>query len=189
MNQRFFAAVLCGCFLLPAGPAWSAPTAEQKKELEEVTALMAKAGGLFKAKNFSDCGDVIKTAQGKIEKLASGGDLTVHNQLKPLHEKLTKAYQLLELEGIELPELKPLGDPVKLVKPEKPDPKKDMPPPAASSVSFVKHIVPLVMAKCGNCHVNQTKGGFAMPTYEALMIGNKDGKVIFPGDASGSRFI
>jgi mono/diheme cytochrome c family protein len=107
------------------------------------------------------------------------------------HGKLAKAHALLELEGIELDPLLPLGKakkPEKPVKPEKPKPEPVS--PAANGLSFVKHVAPVLLTRCGKCHVEQTKGDLNVGTYAKLMKGaGMAGKVIFPGDADGSRLI
>lgn len=180
------------CLVL-ASACWGAPTAEQKAEIAAVTELIAKAGGLFKEKKFGECAEVIKQVQAKIEALAEGGDAGVLRQLETPHRQLTKAHALLELEAIELPELMPLPEAKKPVKPPKPEKTKPMTPSptlAASGLSFVKHVAPVLVSKCGKCHVEQSKGDFSAASYASLMKGaGMAGKVIFPGDADGSRLI
>jgi len=182
--------VLC---LTATSACWAAPTAEQKAEIAAVTELIAKAGTLFKEKKFGECAEAIKQVQAKIEALAKSGDAAVLKQLETPHRQLTKAHALLELEGVELPELMPLPEPkkpVKPAKPEKPTPDTPSPGPAASGLSFVKHVAPVLISKCGKCHVEQSKGNFSAASYASLMKGaGMAGKVIFPGDAAGSRLI
>lgn len=174
------------CVLL-ASTGWAAPTPEQKAEIAAVSELMAKAGGLFKEKKFGECAEVIKQVQEKIDQLAESGDATILRQLAAPHRQLTKAHALLELEAVELPPLTPLPDPKKPVKPEKPKPESS---PNASGLSFVKHVAPVLLGRCGKCHVEQTKGEFSAASYASLMKGaGMAGKVIFPGDAAGSRLI
>jgi Planctomycete cytochrome C len=190
MLCRLFVFALFVITLFGDSPVWCAPTAEQKKEIEELTTLLSQAGSLFKEKKFQECSDVVKQANAKLESLGVTGDAATLKLLAPLHEKMTRAYGLLELEGIELPPLQPLGEAMKPTPKTKPAPEpKTAPKPANTGLSFVNHVAPLMIAKCGNCHINQTKGGFNMGTYEILMKGPTEGKVIFPGDAMGSRLI
>lgn len=59
-----------------------------------------------------------------------------------------------------------------------------------SRVSFSRQVAPLLLAKCGGCHVDDQKGGFSMATYTDLMRGSADsGKVLTPGGARGSLMI
>ncbi len=192
MTKQVIAAMGFMLFLAVVPASYGAPTAEQKAELAEVTELITQAGSLFKEGKFGECGEVIKQVQEKVEALSEVGDNVLLRQLETPHKQLTKAHALLELEGIELPELVPLGKikpRPRPEKPSKPDPKPE-PAPEANGLSFVKHIAPLIIAKCGKCHVEQAKGDFSAANYAALMKGaGMAGKVIFPGDASGSRFM
>ncbi len=43
----------------------------------------------------------------------------------------------------------------------------EMPPPA-DSVLFREQVVPILVAKCGNCHVSRARGQFSMATFEDL---------------------
>jgi mono/diheme cytochrome c family protein len=123
----------------------------------------------------------------RLAKLAEGADLQMHTQLDGLHKRLVKAHALLELEGITLPELKPLA---MVDKPaDKPAGKAGTAPAAAGTISFVKQVAPILNARCGNCHVRNSRGMFSMATYEALMKGPPPGKVVFPGNVAGSDLI
>jgi mono/diheme cytochrome c family protein len=187
--KRVIALGLVFC-LAVASVCWGAPTAEQKAEIKAINDLVAKAGGLFKEKKFGECAEVIKQVQAKIEALAESGDPSVLRQLATPHRQLTKAHQLLQLEAIELSELLPLPEakkPARPAKPEKPMPAES---PAAGGLSFVRHVAPVLIGKCGKCHVDQSKGDFSAASYASLMKGaGMAGKVIFPGDADGSRLI
>jgi mono/diheme cytochrome c family protein len=170
--------------------AWGAPTAAQKEELQTVAALMTKAGALFKAKSFQECGEVVQQAQEKISQLAASRDKVILRQLEVHHKRLKSAHALLELEGVELPELLPLEPPEPSAAPDKPGKTKGEPEPAAAGASFVNHVAPILITRCGTCHVNQIKGQFSAANYGVLMKGaGTDGKVIFPGDAMGSRIV
>ncbi len=38
-----------------------------------------------------------------------------------------------------------------------------------NQISFTTQVAPIIVAKCGKCHVTQSKGKFGIPTYDALM--------------------
>ncbi len=61
--------------------------------------------------------------------------------------------------------------------------------PAPANPSFVRDIAPLLVEKCGRCHVNNSRGRFSMNTFDALKKGTPKGAVIVPGDAKVSRLI
>lgn len=52
-------------------------------------------------------------------------------------------------------------------------------------VSFSRQVAPLLVAKCGGCHVAGRKGNFQMASYNALMSSGK----VQPGAANGSRLV
>ncbi len=56
---------------------------------------------------------------------------------------------------------------------------------ADDSVSFVKTVAPIIVAKCGKCHVASSKGRYGIASYSALMASDS----ISPNDPEGSSFI
>lgn len=165
--------VLLGC-CWSATVAWSAPTAAQKRQLEDVTKQLQKAGQLFSDKKFKEASDEIKDLQRTFNKLAESGDAEVIRELEPIYGRLLKAHAKLELEGFEFPPLK---------KPEMSSaPSKGSP----GVVSFVKQVAPLLVTKCGRCHVDNARGEFSMATFDQLKKGSSAGVVVFPGDDAGS---
>ena len=56
-------------------------------------------------------------------------------------------------------------------------------------MSFTKNVAPILVNRCGRCHVSDSKGDFNMGTFAALMKGPPEGVVIFAGDTVGSRLI
>jgi hypothetical protein len=71
-----------------------------------------------------------------------------------------------------------------------PETKPEPPVPAMDGgISFVRQVAPVLMSRCGNCHVTGNRGQFSMPSYVQLMKGPAAGTVVFPGDPIGSRLI
>lgn len=79
-------------------------------------------------------------------------------------------------------------EPDKKPTPPKPEPKPN-PPSADTMISFTKTVAPILVSRCGRCHVSDSKGGFNTASYSALMKGPPEGVVIFAGDTVGSRLI
>jgi mono/diheme cytochrome c family protein len=156
----------------------AAPTAAQKAEIAAIAALVTKAGNFFKNDKFQETAELIKEAQTRLEKVAAGADQPTLNTLTQIHKRITQAHALLELEGIALPELRPLEPAAK---------PGDV--PAGDAVSFVKQVAPILNARCGQCHVRNARGMFSMASFEALMTGPPAGKVVFPGNVKGSDLI
>ncbi len=165
------AVVLCGV------SAWAAPTAAQREEMAAIGTLLTKAGNFQKNSRFKEATELTKEAQSRFEKLAGGADEALVAQLTGLHKRLIALHAILELEGVELSELKPLAAAARaVVKP-------------GEGVSFVKQVLPVLNTRCGNCHIRNARGMFSMATYESLMKGPPAGKVVFPGNLKGSDLI
>lgn len=52
---------------------------------------------------------------------------------------------------------------------------------AAKNPSFHDDVAPILIAKCGQCHVKQTSGGLSMATFTDLSKGGKSGPAVRPG--------
>lgn len=180
---RFWIVIAALAALLGNSAALAAPTAEQRAEILAVGTLMTKAGNLYKGGKFQEAAEVVKEAQGRLEKLSEGADQKMVDALQTTYKRLINAHALLELEGVTLPELKPLE-----AKPagDKPAPGA---PGAGGGISFVKQVAPILNSRCGNCHVRNARGMFSMSTYENLMKGPPAGKVVFGGNVDGSDLI
>jgi hypothetical protein len=57
------------------------------------------------------------------------------------------------------------------------------------AVSFTKQVAPILVGRCGRCHVDDSKGDFEMPTYAALMKGPESGPVIVAKKPDDSTLI
>jgi cytochrome c553 len=155
--------------------ALAAPTAQQRQEISSIGGLVTKAANLYKDDKFKESGEAIKEALTRLDKLVEGADEQLISQLGTLHKRLAETHARLELEGIKLPELRPL---------ESPDS-----PGGAGTVSFTKDVAAIIVSRCGGCHVRNMRGNLSMASYESLMKGSMAGKVVFPKDATGSVLI
>lgn len=158
--------------VLSAPCAWSA-TPEQQEKAKGIEAALKEVAELYKAKKFEDAALKLGSAQGDLITLSEAGP-AVKNLITGLHGKLASAHRLLSKKGVELPPLWKPGE---------------KPAPGAVGVSFTKEIVPLIVGRCNNCHVNGMRGNFSMATYDALMKGTNDGPVFTPGKSQGSRLM
>ena len=159
----------------------AAPTKEQQQELLTISTLLTKAINLHKQNKFSEAGEAIKEAQAKLEKLAEGKDPQVVKALEPAHKRLLNIHALLEIEGVKLNEIKPL----EAKKPDQPGSGTG----GVGTVSFSKQVAPIIIGRCGGCHVRNSRGELSMASYESLMAGNKAGKVVIAGKPEGSVLV
>ena len=168
------------CFLLvclEGSGLLSAQTQQQRVAIQKVQQEMVEAGNFYSGKKYKECVEAVKKIQGDIEALTASGDQKIIKALRPAYTRLQKAHSLLQLEGYNLPELKPLV------------PAKGTPNKPSNATSFTKEVAPLLVSNCGRCHVNRAQGRFSMATVVDLMRGPNNNRVIFPGDPVGSRLV
>ena len=159
---------------VPAAVLAAAPNSEQRTLIRTAEAALKKAGNLYRSKKFAQAGDAIKDAQESLDGLGNDPSRELTVLAAPAFRQLAKARELLEAEGIKLPSAKPSA-------------------PAEASdknkVSFTRQIAPLLVARCGNCHIQRSRGELSMGSYVSLSKGSKQGAVIIAGDDKGSRLI
>jgi mono/diheme cytochrome c family protein len=174
------AVLLALALLIPSATASAAISAADRESILAITISIKKAGNLFLQEDFRGSGEAIRAAQEKVAELAKNADAEMLKELQPLVSRLGRAHALLELEGIKLPPLQELK--------EKTD-GEPAPAPAAGGTSFTKDVAPILVAKCGRCHVERASGMFSMANFSNLMKGTNAGVVVFAGDAVGSRIV
>ncbi|WP_165698614.1 c-type cytochrome domain-containing protein [Bremerella volcania] len=176
----------------------AAPDEEQRLQLQALKLDIRKTSNFLKRGMIAESVELVRDIQSRMEKLGTAGDAEVTQELQDLAESLAISHGLLELEGYTL---KPLTASAMAPSPmmmanDPAVPGTPAPAPAplpttfpTANISFTKHVAPILIARCGNCHVTGSRGGFSANTFEALMQGPAAGKVIFPGDDIGSRLI
>jgi mono/diheme cytochrome c family protein len=159
---------LAMCMVCTA-PLSAAPTAEQSSKATSAEEALKEAGKLIIAKKHEEAVPLVEQAQNVIAELQAG-NAEAKKLAAGLEGRLAAAKRALEGKGIKL------ADPVK-------------PMPGVAGVSFTKEIAPILVGRCNNCHIMQTRGGFNMANFNALLKGSDSGRVIFPGKSNGSRLI
>lgn len=169
--------------------AQAALTPQQRAKGQNAKTQLSTAARLVKAKKFAEAGEAFKQAQKLVSELQADG--VDAKAVAPLIKQLATLHGDLELEGVKLPplEMAAESEPAKGGAAPTKAPAGTGRPPAAGEVSFTKQVVPLLVSKCGGCHVSQSKGGFSALTYEALMKGSKDGVVLTAKASGGSRIV
>lgn len=178
----------------------AAPNDEQRMQLQALKLDIRKTSNYLKRGMIDESVELVRDIQSRMEKLGTAGDAEVTQELQSLAETLAVSHGLLELEGYTL---KPLTASAMAPAPGMMANNPGLPgtpAPAAApaplpttfptaNISFTKHVAPVLIARCGNCHVTGSRGGFSANTFETLMRGPAAGTVIFPGDDIGSRLI
>ncbi len=190
---------LCALFIvalhIPAAIAATPPA--KKAELKAMWDTLVDAGQLYKQGKGADAAELVKKAQAEYDKFDAPGDKETQALLDRIHGALSGAHAAMQLDGIRLPplarrELSKPTPPPKPVEPKpnlKPEPKPEPAPPAADAISFAGHVAPILLQKCGRCHVNDSKGKFNLGTYAGLLRGSEAGRVLFAGDPVGSPLV
>jgi len=177
-------------------------TTRERQMIRVINATVVKAGTSYAAGNFEKAGANIREVMKQLEAATKEGSPDLYDALEPAMKRILKAHTMLEFENITLPpfrrpkrpEAAPKSVTAKPKPPARPTPRNPIPtkppPPAPETmISFTKTVAPILVSRCGRCHVSDSKGGFNTATFAALMKGPPEGVVIFAGDTVGSRLI
>ena len=157
-----------------------------------------RAASFYKQKKFEDAGKQIERAQELIEQLIDDDDLDTLDEMSESLKRYERAHSLLVEQGVELPDLLDLSDLGLGAKPPAERTSSARPRQAAtadasaeqtSTVSFTKQIAPILVKKCGSCHVKDNKAGLSFASYSSLMTGSEGGEVVAAGNADSSFLV
>jgi len=187
-----FALSIATLLAATSAPAAAPLSADQVAKLKAIDLTLVRAGNFYTQKKFKDAAAAVDEANKSLTDLATNADKDFHKILEARWTKLKAAHAALELEGtavapiaIPSPSEKPAGE--KPAPGTKPAPGAKPAPRAGGKISFMNQVLPLLAAKCGRCHMSDTKGGFGFNTFAALQKGSKDGIVFAPGKSQGAR--
>lgn len=181
-----------GVFAVPAKSAEL--TARERKMVETVNATVRRAGVGYSSGKHDEAAQSIRRAMDQIGIAMRTGNPDLYDALVPAIKRISKAHAMLEIEGVSLPPFRVPDRPEEKqsdgdseMKPgDEPRPGPDSP---SQGISFTKQVAPILVGKCGRCHIQGNRGGFSAASFAALMKGPPEGVVIFAGDPVGSRLI
>jgi hypothetical protein len=184
---RFCMSAVMAVAVLNAATLWAEPTAEQQEKAKAIEMSLQKFRSFYTAKQYKEANDLLGEVQGSLADLeASGTKEELASIVDPISQRLAAAQRLMAGKASEIT-VDPKAPKTTPKKPLAKQPLKNVPmPPAGGGVSFVKDVAPILVAKCGTCHVRQTRGGFSVASYDELKKGSSNGVVFQPGKASGS---
>ena len=169
---------------------------QNPSDIDSVRSAVKRAEELYKEKNFAESSKYIEICNANFVDLVISGQRKDLAEWERLHKKLSRAAEVLAIEGAEFTPLAAWGDIFGKLREMNNGPKatagKDSAKelkPKSEGISFTKDVAPVLVEHCGRCHVDKTTGGFTMPTYEGLMKGSRAGVVLFAGDPDGSPLI
>ncbi len=164
--------------------------ARSRTIVQSVDMQVKRAGAAYAGGDYETSGDALRKAIKQIEVAGNAESSDLHDALLPMMRRIVNARAMLELEGVTLPPFRiperPKATAEPMAEASGSDPSSRS---ATDGVSFVSEVAPILVDKCGGCHIRGSKGGFAMPTFAKLMEGPPEGVVIFPGDVIASRLI
>ena len=129
-------------FLFAAGFAAGATTAEQKKELKDIGNDVKEISSLVSKKKYDEAETSLKDIESRLDKLVKDGVPETDASLKPIRVQLDKAKSLFTKSS------------------------------GRGTVSFVKDVAPIFVAKCVGCHAEgDAKGGLRLDSFAAMEKG------------------
>ena len=162
---------------------------DPQKQVAEIEQSLKEVLALYKAKKTTEAAEALAKVKGAFETLSSSeGKEEVAGTLALLAKKIAAAESLVSKAkpaNTEKPAAK--RKPAAKTRANAETTPKDE--PKASGVSFTKQIAPLLVGRCNNCHIRNTRGGFSMATFASLMKGSEGGTVFTPGKGQGSRLV
>ncbi len=177
-------AIALALAVFSAGPAHAAPTSQQRTKARVAESALKRAQGLNKSKKYKESAAALKQAQSAITEL--GSDPEGAKLVAGLYPQLEMLHGDLELQGVKLDALPPAPA---MAADSGPATGGKTAGGVSGGVSFSKQVAPMLVEKCGNCHVRGSKGEFNFVSFTALMKGSKDGIVISPKSSDGSRIV
>jgi hypothetical protein len=161
-----------------AAPVAGAPATEDGAKLRTLESLTKKASKLYLSKKYEEAGDAAREAQEALGELEKSETKSLANPLAAVRKNLSKVHGKLKAEKIDLPDLPQALLSAKAGKKQA---------AASDKTSFAKQVVPILLDRCGKCHVDHSRGELSMASYAQLMQGGKNGLIVQAGNGKGSR--
>ncbi|WDQ18279.1 hypothetical protein PSR62_06945 [Rhodopirellula sp. P2] len=164
--------------------------ARSRTIVQSVELQVKRAGAAYSKGDYDTSGEALRKAIGQIDVAGNAASPALHDALLPTMRRIINARAMLELEGVTLPPFRIPAPPTATADPMAETPGSDASSELATDgVSFVSDVAPILVGKCGGCHIRGNKGGFTLQTFAKLMEGPSEGVVVFPGDVIASRLI
>lgn len=153
MNIRSLLILLC-CFPVLLFPkSVYGQSSKEKQIVRKIQTNIDRAASLFKTKKYDSSKRYVEKALEEFNEIEGKPSAEFLAILQPEYARLAKAHELLTQAGQELSQLKPLAGASATM---------------GGAVSFTKSVAPILVAKCGNCHVSANRGDFNASTFEML---------------------
>jgi hypothetical protein len=169
-------------------------TREQRAQVAALKTAIDQAARLFKQEKFSESAVEVAKCQAMLAAAAVDANAEMLAALKPAAARLKKAGGLFAAKGIPLPELPQLSAAAGATAQSPPvaaPPQESAAPTSRTEgeVSFAKDVAPILVTRCGGCHVGRNMGQFSMATFASLMQGSENGAMIEAGNPDESVLV
>jgi mono/diheme cytochrome c family protein len=138
------------------------------KAIESFQRFTKVATEQIEAKKLRPALSAVKSGLSQLKRLTKKPNPTAIEKISATYGEFKTAYEQLVAAGAKLPKLIELPGVA-----------------ATSSVSFTKDVAPILVAKCGNCHVNRQQGNFSLATFNAINVGGG----VIGGQPANSRLV
>lgn len=161
---------------------------QQQGQLAALKEAIDHAARLFKREKFTESAGEVAKCQNLLAAAAADAGPEMLAALKPAHARLQKAHTLFAAKRIPLPDLPDLrgasgaGTVVA-------SSSQGASSPQGGEISFSKHVAPILVSRCGGCHVGRNMGEFSMATFASLMRGSENGVMIEAGKPDDSILV
>ena len=168
-RKLFFAIVFAIASGLISGNAFTLScdaqevTRKEKSAIRTIQSNIDRAARLFKTEKFELAGKSIDKATRSFGELASDASPELIELLGPEREKLAQAFEMLSEQGVDVQAIPPLGVPMAA------GGENGNGGNISGAVSFQNEVAPIIVAKCGRCHVQGRRGQFSAATFASLM--------------------
>ncbi len=166
--------------------ATAATLSEQRRDLNRASTSLRTASRMLAGNRKDEAAAAFDQAQTTLQQLSQGLDPKLRRNFDRTLEQLNETHGQLSAAGVKVAELASITITEATGTPDL-GPRGG--PPAADQISFTTVVAPILVAKCGGCHVDRSQGGFSMANYNALMRGSRSGKVIEVGSGAESQLI
>src|SRR5690606_27319431 len=118
---------------------------------------LVRASNLARSRKYQESAELVKQSQQAAAAVSNVPEFTP--RLQQLNARLQQAHAFLDKQGIKLPPLQAATS----TETTRPLPEKEL--------SFKDHIAPIIVSKCGRCHIEAQRGELSMATFSALEKG------------------
>ena len=157
-----FLAAVCAALWIPSS-VYGQLTAAQNRELSRIRSDLNKVGSLVRRNKLDDAEKILNEVETRLKEIGKEADL------KPNSKLLAGLYKSLEVQRH-----------AHLMKKDPEEAKRQE--EAKTTVSFRKHVAPILQEKCCECHGDKACGELHLDSFAGMKKGGKTGPVLVIGE-------